>query len=406
MELTPETRRTLGRAISAAAILGAAMTGLLSVQQMVENPRTDDAEVFANFIAMAPIVSGPVMKITVADNQFVKQGEMMLDIDERPYAYALEQARSEQAALEGNIVDENRRIASESSAVDVSESGVRSAEAALAHAHAAVAQARAALLGAGASVDRARAERDYAVHNRDRLEPLLAKQFVTVDQVDQAQTLAAAREQALAEAKAQQVLANAALTSALAQQQQAEARLEQSRQQVKQAQHSVLTVEPLVAQRGAKLSAIQTAEYNLENCRLYAPFDGRVTNLTISEGAYAHAGQEIFTLIDTRTWWVLANFRETQLRYIQPGMKADVYLMSHPSLHLHGVVDSTGFGVTPDADLVGRLTKGLPDVQRTLNWVHLASRYPVRIRILDGPQQNFRLGESAVVVIDGHPGLL
>ena len=406
MELTPETRRTLGRAISAAAILGAAMTGLLSVQQMVENPRTDDAEVFANFIAMAPIVSGPVMKITVADNQFVKQGEMMLDIDERPYAYALEQARSAQAALEGNIVDENRRIASESSAVDVSESGVRSAEAALAHAHAAVAQARAALLGAGASVDRARAERDYAVHNRDRLEPLLAKQFVTVDQVDQAQTLAAAREQALAEAKAQQVLANAALTSALAQQQQAEARLEQSRQQVKQAQHSVLTVEPLVAQRGAKLSAIQTAEYNLENCRLYAPFDGRVTNLTISEGAYAHAGQEIFTLIDTRTWWVLANFRETQLRYIQPGMKADVYLMSHPSLHLHGVVDSTGFGVTPDADLVGRLTKGLPDVQRTLNWVHLASRYPVRIRILDGPQQNFRLGESAVVVIDGHPGLL
>ncbi len=406
MELTPETRRTLGRAISAAAILGAAMTGLLSVQQMVENPRTDDAEVFANFIAMAPIVSGPVMKITVADNQFVKQGEMMLDIDERPYAYALEQARSEQAALEGNIVDENRRIASESSAVDVSESGVRSAEAALAHAHAAVAQARAALLGAGASVDRARAERDYAVHNRDRLEPLLAKQFVTVDQVDQAQTLAAAREQALAEAKAQQVLANAALTSALAQQQQAEARLEQSRRQVKQAQHSVLTVEPLVAQRGAKLSAIQTAEYNLENCRLYAPFDGRVTNLTISEGAYAHAGQEIFTLIDTRTWWVLANFRETQLRYIQPGMKADVYLMSHPSLHLHGVVDSTGFGVTPDADLVGRLTKGLPDVQRTLNWVHLASRYPVRIRILDGPQQNFRLGESAVVVIDGHPGLL
>ena len=80
--------------------------------------------------------------------------------------------------------------------------------------------------------------------------------------------------------------------------------------------------------------------------------------------------------------------------------------MSHPSLHLHGVVDSTGFGVTPDADLIGKITQGLPDVQRTLNWVHLASRYPVRIRILDGPQQNFRLGESAVVVIDGHPGLL
>ncbi len=406
MELTPERRRALGRSISVAAVVGAILVGLLSIQQMVENPRTDDAEVFANFIAMAPIVSGPVMKINVKDNQYVKQGQMMLDIDERPYAYALEQARSEQAALEGNIVDENRRIASESSAVSVSQSGVRSAEAALAHAQAVVAQARAAVIGAQASVDRARDERDYAVHNRDRLQPLLAKQFVTVDQVDRAQTLAAAREQALAEAQAQQVLADAALVSALAQQRQAEAHLEQSRQQVNQAQHSVLTVEPLVAQRSGKLSAVQTAEYNLENCRLYTPFDGRVTNLTISEGAYAHVGQELFTLIDTRTWWVLANFRETQLHHIEPGMKADVYLMSHPSLHLHGVVDSTGFGVTPDADLIGKITQGLPDVQRTLNWVHLASRYPVRIRILDGPQQNFRLGESAVVVIDGHPGLL
>ncbi len=406
MELTAETRRRLGRGISAAAVLGATITGLFALQQMVENPRTDDAEVFANFIGMAPVVSGPVMKITVADNQYVKQGQMMLDIDERPYAYALGQARSEQAALEGSIVDEQRRIASESSAVSVADAGVRSAEAALAHAQAVVAQARAAVVGAQASVDRARAERDYAVHNRDRLEPLLAKQFVTVDQVDRARTVAAAREQALAEARAQQTLAGAALTSALAAEAQANARLEQSHQQVQQAQHSVLTLEPLVAQRSGRLSAIQTAEYNLENCRLYAPFDGRVTNLTISEGAYAHAGQEIFTLIDTRTWWVLANFRETQLRHIQPGMKADIYLMSHPNLHLHGVVDSTGFGVTPDADLLGRLTKGLPDVQRTLNWVRLASRYPVRIRILDGPQQNFRLGESAVVVIDGHPGLL
>ena len=320
MELTPERRRALGRSISVAAVVGAILVGLLSIQQMVENPRTDDAEVFANFIAMAPIVSGPVMKINVKDNQYVKQGQMMLDIDERPYAYALEQARSEQAALEGNIVDENRRIASESSAVSVSQSGVRSAEAALAHAQAVVAQARAAVIGAQASVDRARDERDYAVHNRDRLQPLLAKQFVTVDQVDRAQTLAAAREQALAEAQAQQVLADAALVSALAQQRQAEAHLEQSRQQVNQAQHSVLTVEPLVAQRSGKLSAVQTAEYNLENCRLYTPFDGRVTNLTISEGAYAHVGQELFTLIDTRTWWVLANFRETQLHHIEPGM--------------------------------------------------------------------------------------
>jgi multidrug efflux system membrane fusion protein len=83
-------------------------------------------------------------------------------------------------------------------------------------------------------------------------------------------------------------------------------------------------------------------------------------------------------------------------------MAADVYLMSRPGLRFKGVVDSVGFGVTPDADLVGRLSPaGLPDVQRTLNWVHLASRFPVRIRIESQPSDVFRLGESAVVVIRG-----
>jgi multidrug efflux system membrane fusion protein len=80
-------------------------------------------------------------------------------------------------------------------------------------------------------------------------------------------------------------------------------------------------------------------------------------------------------------------------------MGADVYVLSRPSAHFKGVVDSVGFGVTPDADLVGRFTPGLPDVQRTLNWVHLASRFPVRVRIESEPNEIFRLGESAVVVI-------
>ena len=161
------------------------------------------------------------------------------------------------------------------------------------------------------------------------------------------------------------------------------------------------TLEPLVNQRGAKASAIETARYNLNNCRVYAPFAARVTNLTISEGAYAHVGQQVFTLIDARTWWAVANFREGQLQHIAPGMRADVYVMSKPDERFSGVVDSIGFGVTPDADVVGRLEPGLPDVQRTLNWVHLASRYPVRVRVENPPQDLFRVSESAVVVIRG-----
>jgi multidrug efflux system membrane fusion protein len=82
-------------------------------------------------------------------------------------------------------------------------------------------------------------------------------------------------------------------------------------------------------------------------------------------------------------------------------MRADVYVLSKPNVRFAGVVDSIGFGVTPDADVVGRLTTGLPDVQRTLNWVHLASRYPVRVRVQDPPSDLFRVSESAVVVVRG-----
>jgi multidrug efflux system membrane fusion protein len=149
---------------------------------------------------------------------------------------------------------------------------------------------------------------------------------------------------------------------------------------------------------------VKTAEYNLARCKVFAPFDARVTNLTISEGAYAHIGQQAFTLIDARTWWVIANFRETDLRHIQPGMKTDVYVMSRPDRKFEGTVDSTGFGVMPDESLVGGLSKDLPDVQRSLNWVHLATRFPVRVRIDHSLADNFRVGAPAIVVVRGQNG--
>ena len=148
-------------------------------------------------------------------------------------------------------------------------------------------------------------------------------------------------------------LAQAQVLSAKAQYEQTKAAMLQSHAQLAQSQHSVLTLDPLTAQREGKAAIIRNAEYNLNNCRVYAPFDARVTNLTISQGAYAHTGQQVFTLIDTRVWWAVANFRETQLRHIKPGMHADVYVLSRPNVRYDGVVDSVGFGVQPDATLVG-----------------------------------------------------
>jgi membrane fusion protein, multidrug efflux system len=402
LETNAGPQKLLSRRISYGITLAALVVGLVVVYHTHHYPRTDDAEVFANFIGIAPQVEGPIMRLNVRDNQFVKRGELLYEIDERPYEYALERALSEQAALEGQIVDEQRRIAALVSAVSVSQANIHSAKADMARWAAAVEQARADVANSEQGVNRARAEWAYASNNFHRLEPLLSKQFVTVDQVDRARTSEIAQSEALKQAESQLRLSQAALQSALAQYERSGASLDESKAQHQQSQHAVTTLEPLVNQRGAKAAAVKDARYNLNNCRIYAPFDARVTNLTISEGAYAHIGQQVFTLIDARTWWAIGNFREGQLQRITPGMRADVYVMSKPNVRFSGVVDSVGFGVTPDPDVIGRLEPGLPDVQRTLNWVHLASRYPVRVRVENPSPELFRVGESAVVTIRGN----
>jgi multidrug efflux system membrane fusion protein len=373
VDTNPRPQRLLSRWLTIGFALASLVLGAVTLYRANHYPRTDDAAVFANFIGIAPQVDGPVIRLDVRDNQFVKKGELLYEIDERPYQYALERAISEQGALEGQISDERRKIAALLSAVSVSQANIRSAEADVA--------------SSARAVNRQRAEWTYASNNLHRLEPLLTKQFVTVDQVDRAKTSELAESEALQQAESRLQFSQAALNSAIAQHE--------------QTQHAVTTLEPLVNQRGAREAAVKNAQYNLTNCRVYAPFDARVTNLTISEGAYAHVGQQLFTLIDARTWWAIGNFRESLLRRITPGMHADVYVLSRPDLRFSGVVDSVGFGVTPDPDIVGALQPGLPDLPRTLNWVHLASRYPVRVRVSNPPADLFRIGESAIVTIRG-----
>ena len=399
---TATAPKQLSRWVSIGAVLAALALGLVVLYHTNHSPRTDDAEVFANFIGIAPQVAGPMVRLNVRDNQFVKKGDLLFEIDERPYQYALERAISEQATLEGQIADERRRIAAQVSAVSVSQAGIHTAQAEVSHSSAAIEQAHADVAHAEQGVSRAKAEWTYASNNLHRLEPLLAKQFVTVDQVDRARTSEVAQAEALKQAESQLLLAQAQLKSALAQYERSGAALDESKAQHEQARNAVTTLEPLINQRGARTSAVNDGRYNLDNCRVYAPFDALVTNLTISEGAYAHVGEQIFTLIDARTWWAIGNFREGQLSHIKPGMRADVYVMSKPNVRFSGVVDSVGFGVTPDPDRIGHLGPGLPDLQRSLNWVHLASRYPVRVRVENPTPDLFRISESAVVTIRGN----
>lgn len=386
-----------GHLISGTIAVGALVAGIMVLYMVISYPRTDDAEVVANVIGIAPLVAGPVVELPVHDNDFIKKGGLLYKIDDRPYLYALQDALAAQQRLEGDIQNEGRRISAQISTVDIASAGRQSAIANQTRADSEIQVSEASIAQASAALTQARADADYAVGNLHRIEPLLAKEFVTPDDVHRARSLADAKTAAVEQAQSNLSFAKAKFLSATAQKQQAVAQLTQTEAQVKESSQAILVLAPLIAQRESRSAAVRLARYNYEQCSVIAPFDARVTNMTISEGEYAKIGQQLFTLIDTRTWWVLANFRETQIRHLQVGTPADIYLMADLNNKLTGSVESVGYGVAPDPDVVGKVSQGLPDVQRTLNWVRLASRYPVRIRVPNPPPGGLRVGEVAIV---------
>ena len=385
-----------GRIIGIAVVVLAVLLLVVVTLQVDLHPRTDDASVRANFIEIAPEVSGRLVDLPVKDNAFVKEGETLFVIDPRPYQYALQQALSDQEALEQQIIDAKRHIAAQASAAEAARAGVYNSRTGIQTAGSNIDVAAAAVTRAKAAVEAAGAQLKLVTNNLHRIEPLLEKKYVTVEQIDQANT-------AVRVAQGNYDEAQAALLQAQASQQQAslkkvEASSISAEQEAKlgQALHTIDTVDTLVSQRPAKAAKVDSARLDLERTRVVAPFNAYVTNMNISVGAYARPGAPLFTLIDTRTWYVIANYRESKLKNIRPGQHADLYLMGHPDRRFNGTVESVGYGVFPED---GGVAQGLPNIERTLNWVHLSSRFPVRIRVNDPDPELFRIGATAVTVV-------
>src|ERR1700677_4813026 len=121
-------RKRLGRRILIGVVIAAVLSLLLTIDQVDRHPRTDDANVWANYIEIAPEVSGRLVQLPVKDNAFVKTGGLLFVIDPRPYEYALQQALSDQEALEQQIIDAKRRIAAQHSAAEAAEAGVHTSK--------------------------------------------------------------------------------------------------------------------------------------------------------------------------------------------------------------------------------------------------------------------------------------
>ena len=314
-------RSGMGRVIGiAVVVLALLLLGIVTLQVDL-HPRTDDASVRANFIEIAPEVSGRLIDLPVKDNAFIKQGETLFVIDPRPYEYALQQALSDQDALEQQIIDARRHIAAQASAAEAARAGVYNSRTGIQTAGSNIDVAAAAVTRAKAAVEAAGAQLRLVTNNLHRIEPLLEKKYVTVEQIDQSNT-------AVRVAQGNYDEAQAALLQAQASQQQASFRKVEAasvsvEQEAKlgQALHTIDTVDTLVSQRPSKAAKVDSARLDLERTRVVAPFNAYVTNMNISVGAYARPGTPLFTLIDTRTWYVVANYRESKLKNIHIGQQ-------------------------------------------------------------------------------------
>ena len=335
-----------GRIIGIAIVAGAVLLGIVVVRRVVRHPQTDDAVVMADIIGVVPQVTGTITELHVADNQRVKQGDLLMVIDPRPYQFALERARAEVAALDGEIDVTERKIAGQRSAVAAAKAGVQRADAQLKN----------------------------ATDTLNRLQPLLAKEFVTPDKLEQARTAELA----------------------------AAAGLDEARQKMDQAEKDVGDLVALRAKRDAANAARGKAELDLDFCYVRAQFDALVVNLHTAIGAFVGPGPvPVFSLVDVRNWYVMAQYRETELGHIAPGMEAEVYVLTDPQYRFHGTVQGIGWAVNPEDQPI---TPGVPQIKRELNWVHIAQRFPVRITIdKPEPPHVFRVGASAVAIIRGWP---
>jgi membrane fusion protein, multidrug efflux system len=386
----PAGRRVIGRVLGIAIIAGAAIMVVVALVQWEIRPQTDDATVRANFVGVAPQVNGHIVELHVRDNQLVNEGDLLFLIDPRPYKIALERARAALAITRKEVDGLKNGAATAVAAVS-------RAEAQLNASAADITRRETDPIVADAEIARLEAQFQHADEHLKRVEPLLPQQFVTVDRVEEARTQRASALAALDEARARKRAAVATLVSTRAQHVATEAALQQARSERARADNAIGQIEGTNARISAAEAAVHAAELDLSYCTVRAPFTGLVVNMNISNGAFARAGAEVFTLVDTRTWYVVANFRETQLRHIPAGAPVDVYLQSQPSKHFRGSVVGLGWAVLPEN---GTSVNGLPRVERSLDWIRLAARFPIRIKV-DNPDESFRIGASAVATVSG-----
>src|SRR5689334_4235685 len=390
---------------------------------------TDDAFIDGHIIQVSPKVSGYVAKIYVGDNQQVKEGDLLAELDARDYEVRLQQA---QAALDAGLAKQNEAKTNVSLTRATSSATVRQAQAAVrksrtevessragaaslrsraAEAASAVSTAQANLAQTQAQVVAAQADVTRANADVERYRALYAKDEISKQQLDQAVNVAntaiaqleAARQRvAAAEAHVNETRAAQSAATQTAQQAQSQiggaqagvnealgklAEANAAPQQVAvseaQAATATATTEQLRAQ-------VAQAELELSYTKIYAPEAGRVTRKSVEEGALVQVGQPLLAIVGGEVW-VTANFKESQIGRMAPGESAEIRVDAYPGKVFKGHVDSIQAGTGARFSLI-------PPENATGNYVKVVQRVPVKIVFDEPPDSQHMLAPGMSVV--------
>ncbi len=344
-------------------VLIAVVVVLLKYWDYVANPWTRDGRVRADVIQLTPRVSGPIVNLPIQDNQFVKAGDLLFEIDPRTFELSLAQARAQLDETGDGVLAHEKQIDAARAAVQMSRATVQ--------------QVESSIKELDAQIETNRAE-------YERQQELLPRRSTSQKAVDQAR--------AAYEVSSEQ--RNGALASLA----QAEASVRQSEAALAEARASLGALGESNAQVRGALAAMRQAELNLEFTKVKAPVDGYVTNLNLGLGSQAVANQPALALVDVASYRVHGYFKETSIADIRSGDRAIVTLMSYPDTPLDGRVESIGWGISLQDGSTG--FELLPNISPTFEWIRLAQRVPVRIQLIDVPEEiDLRVGTTGSVLV-------
>ena len=386
---SPEARRKRRRTlIIIIAVVVVIAAGLLLWRYLSSYESTDDAQADVHLYPVSARISGYVIAVNVNDNQWVNKGDVLVEVDPTDYQVALAQAQANLANAEATARSLNITVpitsVNSSSQLQFTASGVEDARAA-------VNAAEKQLAAAHQQVEAAEANDVKAQDDLRRYKELVGKREVSQQIYDQALATAKSSTANVAAAQANESAAQQVVQQTLSRVTQATANQAYARTGPQQVSSTKEKVQAAIADVQEKRALLQQAELNLQYTKIVAPVAGEV-NKTVVVGLNVEPGQQLLTVVPLDEVWVTANFKETQLRHMQVGQKADIHVDSSGKT-LHGHVDSI-------AGATGPLFSLLPPENATGNYVKIVQRVPVKIVLEPGENRDRRLRPGMNVVPD------